>query len=503
MVALITNKKIDSEYLGSIRELIEENSQILSLVPSNRMDILVKHIDNLSLKFNDLTNVELPKDVLLIIEAHKAFNLNINNVLLISKIISGREIEYGHLITNISSLACLRSSYEYIIDNFDEFITDYITSCPVGIKYYNDENILINIYSSKISNDLKKNYLSNNKCIISDATAFNITESNQDLFDVFLKTNTMMFNKENLAYYWKNITNYDIELVQYIEANITVSNIKEILIANKNICNSLITYPDISIRLFDLLLPIVDKLITKLEDDLTADRINKLIRRNLITITVENIKYIISNNYYSELILWINSVEDTDKESIIRALLNCELDDTLIYGILNSNIFIDFVVPLLNKLEGKPLIELISPDRTELVMYILNNYLSEDNIKYISSNFYDFKFKNDFVIALNQSGQLFSLVEDCNNNIVILYLLNNDNINIDDKIEIIKIKSSSINGTDLKEYILAVEEVSELASIWDGKYPSIDNKYKEEIAQLLVQLGIVKRRKNNKIMLQR
>ena len=503
LVALITNKKIDSEYLGSIRELIEENSQILSLVPSNRMDILVKHIDNLSLKFNDLTNVELPKDVLLIIEAHKAFNLNINNVLLISKIISGREIEYGHLITNISSLACLRSSYEYIIDNFDEFITDYITSCPVGIKYYNDENILINIYSSKISNDLKKNYLSNNKCIISDATAFNITESNQDLFDVFLKTNTMMFNKENLAYYWKNITNYDIELVQYIEANITVSNIKEILIANKNICNSLITYPDISIRLFDLLLPIVDKLITKLEDDLTADRINKLIRRNLITITVENIKYIISNNYYSELILWINSVEDTDKESIIRALLNCELDDTLIYGILNSNIFIDFVVPLLNKLEGKPLIELISPDRTELVMYILNNYLSEDNIKYISSNFYDFKFKNDFVIALNQSGQLFSLVEDCNNNIVILYLLNNDNINIDDKIEIIKIKSSSINGTDLKEYILAVEEVSELASIWDGKYPSIDNKYKEEIAQLLVQLGIVKRRKNNKIMLQR
>ena len=136
-------------------------------------------------------------------------------------------------------------------------------------------------------------------------------------------------------------------------------------------------------------------------------------------------------------------------------------------------------------------------------MYILNNYLSEDNIKYISSNFYDFKFKNDFVIALNQSGQLFSLVEDCNNNIVILYLLNNDNINIDDKIEIIKIKSSSINGTDLKEYILAVEEVSELASIWDGKYPSIDNKYKEEIAQLLVQLGIAKRRKNNKIMLQR
>lgn len=503
LVALITNKKIDSEYLGSIRELIEENSQILSLVPSNRMDILVKHIDNLSLKFNDLTNVELPKDVLLIIEAHKAFNLNINNVLLISKIISGREIEYGHLITNISSLACLRSSYEYIIDNFDEFITDYITSCPVGIKYYNDENILINIYSSKISNDLKKNYLSNNKCIISDATAFNITESNQDLFDVFLKTNTMMFNKENLAYYWKNITNYDIELVQYIEANITVSNINEILIANKNICNSLITYPDISIRLFDLLLPIVDKLITKLEDDLTADRINKLIRRNLITITVENIKYIISNNYYSELILWINSVEDTDKESIIRTLLNCELDDTLIYGILNSNIFIDFVVPLLNKLEGKPLIELISPDRTELVMYILNNYLSEDNIKYISSNFYDFKFKNDFVIALNQSGQLFSLVEDCNNNIVILYLLNNDNINIDDKIEIIKIKSSSINGTDLKEYILAVEEVSELASIWDGKYPSIDNKYKEEIAQLLVQLGIAKRRKNNKIMLQR
>ena len=206
--------------------------------------------------------------------------------------------------------------------------------------------------------------------------------------------------------------------------------------------------------------------------------------------------------YHKEVILLINSVNDIDKSKIISELLNCELDDSSIYAILNSNISSDFVIPLLNKLNENPLIELINDDRAELVLYILNHYLSADNMKFISINFADFKFKNDFIIALNQSGQLLSFVDECNNNSVILYFMNNDNISIEDKIEIIKIKISSINETDLKEYILAVEEVSELASIWDRKYPSANTEHKVALAEVLVQSGMAKRRKDNKLMLQ-
>ncbi|BBU34219.1 hypothetical protein VEIT17_06650 [Veillonella nakazawae] len=502
LVALITNENIDNKYLDSFKELIEANSNILALVPANRVQTLIKHIDNLNLKFNDLTNIELSKEVLLIIEEHKAFRLNINNILLITERILAREIEYGSLITNILNLECLKSSSEYISANFDEFITDYIMSSPKDITYYNDENVVINVYSSKISNDLKITYLSNNKCIISDATALNITEFNQELFDIFLTTNTIKFNKENLAYYWTHITHYDEELVQYIESNIMVSNIEEILIANKSICNDLITYSGISIRLFDLLLQIVDKMITELEDGFTKERISKLIGRNLLAITVENVKYIISKKYYSELVLWLNFVEEIDKERIIKLLLDCELEDELIYDILNSNVSLNVVVPILDKLSGDPLLELIDIKRTELVIHILNNYLSEENKKFISIHFLEFKFKDEFIIALNQTGQLLSFINMCNDKVLILYFLNNNNISIDDKIEIIKNKISSINENELKEYMLAVDEVSELALIWDGKYPSVDTQYKEEIVELLVQLGTVKRRKDNKIMLQ-
>ena len=242
-------------------------------------------------------------------------------------------------------------------------------------------------------------------------------------------------------------------------------------------------------------------MITKLEDGFSADRISKLISKNLLAITVENIKYIVSKNFYLELALWINSVEDADKKRIITELLDYELDDLLIYDILNSNISLDVVTSLLNKLNSGPLIEFIDFDRTELVRYILNHYLSEENINYISTNFSEFIYKDDFIIALNQAGQLLSYIDVCNNKIVILYFLRNNNIGIDDKIEIIKNKISSINATDLKEYILAVEEVSELASIWDGKYPSVDTRPKEYLAELLVQSGAAKRRKDNKIML--
>ncbi len=501
LVSLITNNNIDNKYLGSFKGILEENSQILSLIPNDRVLNLTKHLDDLNLKFNDLTKTELSRELLIVIEKHKAFNLNINNILLITKIILAKEIEYGHLITSISNLACLKSSYEYISDNFDAFITDYIESSSEGTTYTNDENVLIKVYSSKISNDLKRKYLSNNKCIISDATTLNIVEFNQELFDILLTTNTMEFNKENLAYYWQNIINYDVALVQYIEDNITDSNIKEVLLANKNICNDLITYPDISISLFELFLQLVDKMITELEEGLNADRISKLISKNLLAITVENIKYIVSKNFYLELALWINSVEDADKEKIITGLLDYELEDLLIYNILNSNISLDDVIPLLNKLNSNPLIELIDPNRTELVRYVLNHYLSEENINYISANFSKFIYKDDFIIVLKQAGQLLSYIDVCNNKFVILYFLRNNNIGINDKIEIIKNKISSINATDLKEYILAVEEFSDLASIWDGKYPSVDTEPKTYLAELLVQSGVAKRRKDNKIML--
>ena len=168
---------------------------------------------------------------------------------------------------------------------------------------------------------------------------------------------------------------------------------------------------------------------------------------------------------------------------------------------MNSSISLDDAIHLLNLIDPYPLLELININRTLLIKYILNNYLLEDNRKYISNYFSEFEFKDDFIIALNQSGQLLSFVDECNRNTVILYLLNNDNISIEDKIEIIKNKISSINATDLKEYILAIEDVSELASIWDGKYPSVDTKPKEHLAELLVQSGTAKRRKDNKIML--
>ncbi|MDU5401877.1 MAG: hypothetical protein E6104_09540, partial [Veillonella sp.] len=216
----------------------------------------------------------------------------------------------------------------------------------------------------------------------------------------------------------------------------------------------------------------------------------------------ENVKYIISKKYYSELVLWLNFVEEIDKERIIKLLLDCELEDELIYDILNSNVSLNVVVPILDKLSGDPLLELIDIKRTELVIHILNNYLSEENKKFISIHFLEFKFKDEFIIALNQTGQLLSFINMCNDKVLILYFLNNNNISIDDKIEIIKNKISSINENELKEYMLAVDEVSELALIWDGKYPSVDTQYKEEIVELLVQLGTVKRRKDNKIMLQ-
>lgn len=84
---------------------------------------------------------------------------------------------------------------------------------------------------------------------------------------------------------------------------------------------------------------------------------------------------------------------------------------------------------------------------------------------------------------------------------ILLYILENDNISLNTKIKLIitKIENNS-DVEELKKYISKVSEIERIASVFDNKYPSI-NDSEREIAKALIKYGYIKERAGGRIML--
>ena len=87
------------------------------------------------------------------------------------------------------------------------------------------------------------------------------------------------------------------------------------------------------------------------------------------------------------------------------------------------------------------------------------------------------------------------------NDAVMSYILEYKNITADIKISLIIIKiRNNTDACELKRYISCVTEISNIANLWDNKFPSLDNVYKEKIGQALIENKYAKKRKDGKLM---
>ena len=58
---------------------------------------------------------------------------------------------------------------------------------------------------------------------------------------------------------------------------------------------------------------------------------------------------------------------------------------------------------------------------------------------------------------------------------------------------ITKIKINT-SAHEIENYINKVEEVKEISTVWKGKFPSVDNLYKEDLCEALIENNYVKER---------
>ena len=115
-----------------------------------------------------------------------------------------------------------------------------------------------------------------------------------------------IFTLSNINCYWNSMDSYNQVFVNYIDKNINENNYKEILFDNNTICDSFINDNEISDKMFSYVLRCVKNKIENIDAKIPQDRVKILVEKGYISINNDNIRKMLKNNFYEEIVLLIN-----------------------------------------------------------------------------------------------------------------------------------------------------------------------------------------------------
>ncbi|WP_240633678.1 hypothetical protein [Veillonella sp. 3913] len=507
LISVLINETIDLANLVEFKEYIEQNENIISLIPEEEFNVFIDNIRSAGIEFEDVSEANCDKVRLAGVEQVHAYKLNVRNLLFITEVILEKTINYGSLLSEIYNSTQLSSSKEYIEDNFSIVISDYIDENKSEKNYTNSEEILLRILNSDISDEYKLEYVEKNETVISKLTDLHDNSITNRILNCLLRKNKVKFCSDNIASCWNMIEESIDDFVEYLNDNLDEDNNEDILKNNISICNTLINSSFVSDKIFAFIIKYADEPISNVNHELTQNRVNILVHQRLIEVTEKNIETLWNNSYYAELISLANYNDDVAQELVINTLLKYELSYELIYGLVNSDIADENSMKLIDSIKDSVLVEKIHPTKKTIMEYIIKRDLSSVNINYICKSFKMFELKDEFIKSLDDKDKLEDLEDENLNEVFMQYVLSSPDIKLSTKVSLVLTKiKNRLSVNVLKSYISSVNEISELSNVWENKQPLLDNFYKDKVGQELIKFGYVKLRNNKdhpRIMLSR
>lgn len=445
LISVLTNKTIDLVNLDVFKTYIEQNENIIPLIPEEEFDVFIDNIRSAGIEFEDVSEANCDKVRLACVEQVHAYKLSVRNLLFITEVILEKTINYGSLLSEIYNSSQLSSSKEYIEDNFSIVISDYIDENKSEKNYTNSEEILLRILNSDISDKYKLGYVEKNETVISKLTDLQDNSVTTRILDCLLRKNKVKFCSDNIASYWNMNEEYSDDFVEYLDNNLDEDNNEDILKNNISVCNTFINSPFVSDKIFAFVIKYADEPISNVDHKLTQNRVNTLVQQRLIEVTEKNIETLWNNSYYAELILLANYDDDEAEEIVINTLLEYELPDELIYGLVNSEIADGNSMKLIDSIKESVLVERINPTKKTIIEYIIKGGLSSANIDYICKSFKMFELKDEFIGSLDNEGKLDDLKDENLNEDFMQYILVSSDIELSTKVSLILTKTLIIN----------------------------------------------------------
>ncbi|HFR3592415.1 TPA: hypothetical protein ACHVDF_002070 [Streptococcus suis] len=496
LLSIVTNKTIALDKLVIFKVYIEQNENIISLIPNGEFDVFIDNIHSAGIKFEDVSEANCDKARLVAVEQIQAYKLNVRNLIFITEAVLEKTINYGGLLNESYKSLQLSSSKEYIEENFSSIVSNYIDENKSEKNYTNNEDILLKILNSDISDEHKFKYVEKNETIISKLADLQNDSVTTKILDCLLRKNKIKFCSDNIAAYWNMVEEYSNDFIEYLDNNLDETNYEDILRNNVSICNAFINSPLVSDKIFAFVINYADESISDINPKLSQDRVNILVRQRLIEVTEKNIEVLWNNSYNAELTLLANCDEDVE-DIVINTLLKYALSEDLIYSLVNSGISDENSLNLINSIKDSVLVERINPTKKSIIEAIIKGDLSSVNINYICRSFKIFELKDEFIESLDDEDKLEELEDENLKEDFMKYVLNSSNIKTDTKVSLIETKiNNDSNVNALKQYISSVIEISDLSSVWDRRQPLLDNEYKDRVGQALINSGYVKPRKD-------
>jgi len=494
LISIYTYTYTNIDGLKLFSAYIEQNENVISLISDGEFEKFIKNISLTEIKFHDITESEASTERIKEIERIQAYRLTVNNIRYITENILCRKSDYGNLLSDIFTSNSLASTKEYLESNFIEFIGQYIDENTMNEPYRNKEDIIIKIINSNLSDEYKLKYIKRNEVVISDISKIEELKENLYLIGTLIAKNKILFNINNINNYWCSIDEYDEEFVEYFDKNINDDNFKGILEGNIAISNTFINSSIVSDKVFEYTLQCANKPITKIDENINREKVIKLINKDLVSITNENLNALLNNKFYDETVMLVNTKSDEQQDEAITMILDLTITPELIYKLINSNLSEENAKKLVNEIIDDVLIEKIDFDKLSVIEYVIDQGLSDININYICKNFKVFKLKDKFIEYLDINSKFRAIkVENLNPEFVRL-TLSNPNVSVNSKIEIAIIKiENKANKDELIKVFSSIDDIAELADVWNNKNPSLDNVYKEQIGEALIKFGYATR----------
>lgn len=494
LISIYTYTYTNIDGLKLFSAYIEQNENVISLISDGEFEKFIKNISLTEIKFHDITESEASTERIKEIERIQAYRLTVKNIRYITENILCRKSDYGNLLSDIFTSNSLASTKEYLESNFIEFIGQYIDENTMNEPYRNKEDIIIKIINSNLSDEYKLKYIKRNEVVISDISKIEELKENLYLIGTLIAKNKILFNINNINNYWCSIDEYDEEFVEYFDKNINDDNFKGILEGNIAISNTFINSSIVSDKVFEYTLQCANKPITKIDENINREKVIKLINKDLVSITNENLNALLNNKFYDETVMLVNTKSDEQQDEAITMILDLTITPELIYKLINSNLSEENAKKLVNEIIDDVLIEKIDFDKLSVIEYVIDQGLSDININYICKNFKVFKLKDKFIEYLDINSKFRAIkVENLNPEFVRL-TLSNPNVSVNSKIEIAIIKiENKANKDELIKVFSSIDDIAELADVWNNKNPSLDNVYKEQIGEALIKFGYATR----------
>ena len=502
-----------------LKNLIQSSLSTEPMVPDGELDIFFENLKHANVQFTDLkflqkdnityVNTEdkdcddgFIRDVAERIQRSNTYILNVNNIQILVNIILEREANYGELLSEIYINDSLESTKEYIREDFNNFITEYINRFTPA-KFKNSEEIIIEILKSNISEEDKIKYIENNEVQIQDIKDLTIPLNGNIAKKLYLH-DTISCSKENISRCYAAIELSDVpEFVMYLNREVNTKNEKEILKDNSKLCKDLLVIKDTSEELFRFAIKYVEEPldIYRLPWNIPENRCLLLIYRKLIKLSKSNVHRLIDLSYDKSIDKWFELAQGEDQDDLVEFLSTANLEK-----IRNSlEIFLRHLqeknaIKLIDKVNGEIKIQRLYLKRkrypicARLSKYLLDTYpIIIENIQYICKEFKGFEYQQEFVKALIRNNQFQDLEDEDLNQDVMNYLLTYSLVSIENKVILLQTKiQNKVKVNELKEYINSVDEIKDLNEVWNRKQPKLNSTYKQNIGTALAENGYVK-----------